>query len=124
MNNYDSACVISLPQTVCPSFCNEYRQEVTQLPEDTEIVIDFKNINKVDFHFLNTLMSVKKCLSDRMNVISFVNYSQEVQDLFDEIDVQEFLGLSNLVQEHLLRLNPHGAFEAAGSRLINGVRLN
>ena len=35
-----------------------------------------------------------------MNTINFVNYSSEIQELFEEIDVQEFLGLNNLVQEH------------------------
>ena len=73
---------------------------MSKLPNDVQIVVDFKHIRKVDYHFLNTLMSVRKCLSDRMNTINFVNYSSEIQELFEEIDVQEFLGLNNLVHEH------------------------
>lgn len=100
MNNFDSACVISLPHDVCPTFCHEYHQEVSRLPEDVQIVVDFQYIKKVDYHFLNTLFSVKKCLSDKMNTINFVNYSKEVKELFEEIDVQNFLDLPNLVHEH------------------------
>lgn len=100
MSNLDSTCVISLPHNICPTFCNEYRHEVSQLPSDVQIVIDFKHIQRVDYRFLNTLISVRKCLSDRMNTINFVNYSSEIQELFEEIDVQEFLGLNNLVHEH------------------------
>ena len=100
MSNLDSACVISLPQNVCPTLCMEYKQEVSKLPDDVQIIIDFKHIRKVDYRFLNTLMSVRKCLIDRMNTVNFVNYSSDIQELFEEIDVQAFLGLNNLVHEH------------------------
>jgi hypothetical protein len=96
MENIESACIFTLPKVFCDSLCQEYFQEINKLSTETQIIIDFKHIKKIDYELVNTLLYFRQCFANCLNHIEFINYSNDVKALLQEVDLNRLLGLKTI----------------------------
>ena len=96
MNGMDT-CVFIVPEQLDFDVLLTYKERASEVSDDKKIIVDFKNIKQVDYIFLHTLVSMRACFSSCNNEIRFINYSNEVKELFDEVHLKTFLNITNLI---------------------------
>jgi len=90
MSNTDKACEFTLTQCMHETELQLYKQELLALDSKAPVIIDFRSILTIDYHLLNTLVSLKKTLSCCLNQIQFIIYSSELKELFDELFPEKY----------------------------------
>ncbi len=92
-----NTCVFIVPEQLDCDVLLSYQEQCSEVSDDKQIIVDFKNIKQVDYVFLHTLVSMRTCFSSCNNEIRFINYSSEVKELFDEVHLKSFLDITNLI---------------------------
>lgn len=96
MNGIDT-CVFIVPEQQDFDVFLNYKEQFSEVSGDKKIFVDFKNIKQVDYVFLHTLISMKSCFSSCSNEVHFINYSNEVNELFTEVHLKKLLNITNLI---------------------------
>ena len=96
MNSKD-ACIFTVPEQFEFDINKCFKDQYFDVVENSKIIVDFQHIKAVDYTFLHTLISMKSCFSSCMNEIHFINFSDEVNELLEEVHLPQFLEIPNLI---------------------------
>jgi len=96
MNGMDT-CVFIVPEQLDFDVLLNYKEQFSEVSGEQKIFVDFKNVKQVDYIFLHTLISMRSCFSSCRNEVHFINYSNEVNELFEEVQLKKFLNITNLI---------------------------
>ena len=89
--------VLTVPEQLDFDIFQTYKEQLSGLSDSVTIIVDFQHIKQVDYIFLHTLLAMKSCFSSCLNEIQFVNYSAEVCELFEDVQLEQFLRSPNLI---------------------------
>jgi len=89
--------VLTVPEQLDFDIFQHYKEQLSRLSDSVTIIVDFQHIKQIDYIFLHTLLAMKSCFSSCLNEIKFVNYSAEISELFEDVQLEQFLRAPNLI---------------------------
>ncbi|MCW8933056.1 MAG: hypothetical protein OQL19_22795 [Gammaproteobacteria bacterium] len=96
MNSMET-CVFVIPEQYDFDILQNYKEQCSDISDNKKIIVDFQHVKQADYFFLHILVSMKSCFSSCMNEVKFINYSDEINEIFEGIQLKQFLDIPNLI---------------------------
>ena len=97
MTDMNNDYVLTIPEQFDFETYKLFKQQLSRLSNQCRVVVDFQHIKRVDYYFLHTLLAMATCFVSSLNEIKFINFSDEVNELFDEVNIKQLLKIPKLI---------------------------